>query len=46
MYTNKTFKLIAYKSSPTEVRAVAPGGLIAGRVKLSDGYHGLLAACH
>jgi uncharacterized membrane protein len=46
MYSNGTFKLVSYNSSPTEVRAVAPGGLLAGRVKLSDGYHGFVAACH
>lgn len=46
MYSNGSFKLISYKSSPTEVRAIAPGGLVAGRVKLSDGYHGFMAACH
>jgi hypothetical protein len=46
MYSNGGFKLISYNSKPTEVRAIAPGGLIAGRVKLSDGYHGFLAACH
>lgn len=46
LYNNGTFKLISYKSSPTEVRAIAPGGLVAGRAKLSDGYHGFVAACH
>jgi hypothetical protein len=46
MCSSGTFKLISYKSSPTEVRAIAPGGLVAGRVKLSDGYHGFVAACH
>lgn len=46
MYSSGTFKLISYNSSPTEVNTIAPGGLIAGRVKLSDGYHGFMAACH
>ena len=46
MYTNGVFKLISYPNSiATEVNAIAPGGLVAGRVKLSDGYHGFVAAC-
>jgi hypothetical protein len=45
LYKNGTFKLISYNSSPTEVHAIAPGGLVAGRTSLSDGYHGFIAAC-
>jgi probable HAF family extracellular repeat protein len=44
MYKNGTFKEIAVPgSSETQVRAIAPGGLIAGMADLT---HGFLASCH
>jgi probable HAF family extracellular repeat protein len=44
LYTNGTFKDIsAPGSSGTQVRAIAPGGLIAGMADLT---HGFLASCH
>jgi len=47
IYVNGTFKLIKVPNSiATEARAIAPSGLIAGRVKMSDGYHGFTATCH
>lgn len=44
MYANGTAKEIAVPgSTQTEVRAIAPGGLIAGMADLT---HGFLASCH
>jgi uncharacterized membrane protein len=44
LYENGTAKEISVPSSPqTEVRAIAPGGLIAGMADLT---HGFLASCH
>jgi hypothetical protein len=47
IYVNGTFKLIKVPNSiATEARAITPSRLIAGRVKMSDGYHGFTATCH
>jgi probable HAF family extracellular repeat protein len=44
MYNDGTFKEIAVPgSAETQVRAIAPGGLIAGMADLT---HGFLASCH
>jgi hypothetical protein len=44
MYKDGTFKEIAVPgSAETQVRAIAPGGLIAGMADLT---HGFLASCH
>jgi hypothetical protein len=44
MYKDGIFKEIAVPgSAETQVRAIAPGGLIAGMADLT---HGFLASCH
>ncbi len=47
LYANGKTKMISVPNSiGTTVHGIAPGGLIAGTVKMSNGYHGFIAACH